>query len=222
MTTLRKRPRHCDNLNHPDALYGAFYPANHLRLVSVCGDPDDCTRGLLTFDRDVGYAPGEVELWVGDRRGFTIQRVNPRVYRADFGCPLYWTQPWRFSPALGSFTGADGCAPVLECSGTFQPGGGATPPGKFWLSGVNWLDDFRLAFAFSTSISVGGGNPAGFWCLDESGNVQYGAVADQSDACVARVVFPAHVPEHGSAGLLAWFDDLLDAVDLLKPVACRF
>lgn len=210
------------NASHKDPLYGISYPPDHLRIVSFFGDPEDITRGILLFDRDLGPLPGEVNMWVGDRKGTGLQLIHPRQVRVPFNCPLYTSMAWSWDPSGGDFTGKDGCKYALAASGNLQEASGPYPTGKIWITGITRYDTITLDFAFSQNVNTTG-DPYGFWATNESGYVISGTSVYQQEGAVIRVTFSetiAPAPIHG--GLIVGFSGIVEYADLLSPITWRF
>lgn len=78
------RPHHRKNPPGLDPLYGLSYPPDHLRLLAFEGDPADITRGLLTFDRDLGAMPSlfdTTQLLLFERPGPKVSQAQARSCR---------------------------------------------------------------------------------------------------------------------------------------------
>ena len=221
MTTLRHRRRRRSGLAHADALYGVLYPANHLRIVDFYGDPEDATRAILLFDRDVAQAPGEIELWVEERKGFNPRIVAPRKASVDFNCLLHVGMEWSFNPVYGSFRGIDGCAEALDASGVLRVAGGSTPAGKTWLSGMGTSSDRTIDFLFSEDVTLDTGYSTGYWCRDVDWNIMAGTSVQQLASNCARVSFPNDIPSPSEGGLIDGFAGI-PGKDVLSPVMWKF
>lgn len=210
--------------SHADALYGLFYPPNHLRLVDFSGDPADITCGLLTFDRNLGPLPGEMNLWCGDKKGFGPELVSPRMVRARFNSPIYTSSAWSWDTTGGDFRGADGCLYALPASGLLQWAGGPHPAGKIWITGITRYDSTSLDYTFSTSVNTTG-DASGFWCIDEFTSTQSGNSVMMIGSQTIRVYFMNNVaPAQGGAaqaGIVASFSGIVEAADFLSPITWR-